>query len=98
MWLVTGSMVLGLFVAPFLSTFQALERMQYLAYAGILNKAIFAVASVGLVLVGFRAVGVMALALAISAAVLLLNIWWRRDMFGVDWVFRPNQIRSLFLC
>jgi O-antigen/teichoic acid export membrane protein len=95
LWLATGSMVLGLFAAPFLSTFQALERMQYLAYAGILNKAIFAVASVGLVLVGFRVVGVMALALAISAAVLLLNIWWRRDMFGVDWGFRPNQIRFL---
>ena len=95
MWLATGSMVLALFTGPFQSAFQALERMQYLAYADILNKAVASVACIGLVLIGFRAVGVMALGLAIAAVVLLLNIWWSRGKFGIDWAVHLDRIESL---
>ena len=95
LWLATASMTIGFFTGTFQSAFQALERMQYLAYADVLNKAVVAFASIVLVLIGFRAVGIMGLGLVMSAVVLVLTIWWSRGKFGIEWGFDRERIRFL---
>ena len=94
-WLATASMLLALFTGPFQAAFQALERMEYLAYADVLTKAVVAIASIALVLTGFGVVAVMALALGMTAVSLGLNAWWSRDKFRVDWGFKSDRVRNL---
>jgi O-antigen/teichoic acid export membrane protein len=95
LWLATASMILALFTGPFQAAFQALERMEYLAYADVLTKAVVSVAGIALVIVGFRVVGVMSLGLAMAVVVLAVNAWWSRDLFHIDW--RPDRERVRFL-
>lgn len=95
LWLAAGCMILGLFSQPFQSAFQGLERMEYLAYGDILTKAVMSVAGIALVIIGYRAVGIMAMILAISAVGLLLNVWWSRGTFGIEWRLDRDRIRFL---
>lgn len=94
-WLAAGSMVLALFTGPLQAAFQAYERMEYLAYADVLTKAVVSVASIALVLMGFGVVAIMALAVAMAAVVLALNVWWSTGKFGVDWHIDRQRIRFL---
>src|SRR4030088_1175341 len=66
LWLAAASMVIGLLTQPFQSAFQGIERMEYLAYGDILLKAVMSLAGIALVIIGFRAVGIMAMILTIS--------------------------------
>jgi len=95
LWLAAASMLLALFTGPFQAAFQALERMEYLAYADVLTKAGVAIASIALVLAGFGVVAVMALALAMTAVSLGLNAWWSRGKFRVDWGLNSERVRNL---
>ncbi|HEX2648271.1 MAG TPA: flippase [Candidatus Dormibacteraeota bacterium] len=83
--LAAGTMCLGLIVQVFQSALQGIERMEYLAYSDMLNKAVTLVAGIALVLIGFRAVGIMAMMLGVAAVTLMLNLWWSRGKISVDW-------------
>jgi O-antigen/teichoic acid export membrane protein len=78
LWLATGGMLVGLFTQPFMSTFQGLERMEYLAYTDVLTKAVASLAGIALVMIGFRVVGISATSLVIATIGLLLAVWWSR--------------------
>jgi len=94
-WIATGSMVLSLFTGPFQAAFQGIERMEYLAYADVLTKAVVSVAGIALVFMGFGVVPVIAVALAMGAVALALSVWWSRGKFSVDWRLNPDHVRFL---
>ena len=94
-WIATATMVLALFTGPFQAAFQAIERMEYLAYADVLSKAVVTVLSIGLVLVGFGVVAVMVLAFVTTGVIMILNAYWSRSSFGVDWRLDRRQVRFL---
>jgi O-antigen/teichoic acid export membrane protein len=93
--LAAAAMAFGLLVQPFQSAFQGIERMEYLAYGDILTKAVLSLLGILLVIIGFRAVGIMTMILGISGVLLLMNIWWSRGKFGIDWTVDRDRIRSL---
>jgi O-antigen/teichoic acid export membrane protein len=81
LYLAAAMTVLTLLAEPMQAAFQALERMQYLAYADIFNKSAQSLIGIALVLVGFKAVGVVAnMAIIAGVMSLLLALWLRRFM------------------
>jgi O-antigen/teichoic acid export membrane protein len=97
LWLAAASMTLALFTGPFQAAFQGHERMEYLVYGDVLTKAVVSVASIALVLIGFGVVAVMAVGLVVAAMVMLLNAWWSRNMFGLDWHITRDRVRFLVI-
>jgi O-antigen/teichoic acid export membrane protein len=69
--------------------------MQYLAYSDILTKTCVSLVSVALVVVGFRAIGLLSLTVVVLAAVLILHVRWMRRNFKVDWHIRKEALWSL---
>ena len=55
-YLVTGATAFTLLAEPLQAGFQAIERMQYLAYGDIANKVVQSLAGIALVLIGFRVI------------------------------------------
>jgi len=94
-WMATASMILVMFTGPLQAVFQAIERMEFLAYGDVLSKAVVTVLSIAIVLVGFGVVPVMAIALGMAAVVLLLNLYWSRGKFGIDWHIDRGHVRYL---
>jgi O-antigen/teichoic acid export membrane protein len=80
-----GVCVLYVLFEPVQAGLQALEKMQYLAYSDVLTKTCVSLISVLLVMVGFRAVGLLTLSVIVLAVVLLLHVRWMRKNFTVDW-------------
>jgi O-antigen/teichoic acid export membrane protein len=81
LYLAVAMTVLTLLAEPMQAAFQAMERMQYLAYADIVNKTAQSVIGIALVLVGFRAVGTVAnMAIIAGVVAVLLGSWLRRFM------------------
>jgi O-antigen/teichoic acid export membrane protein len=84
LYLVTAMTVLTLITEPLQAAFQAIERMKYLAYADIINKSAQSLVGIGLVLLGFKVVGIAANMAIIAGVVLVLTFWWLRPHFAVD--------------
>ena len=61
LYLVGVSALLTLLAEPFQAGFQAIERMEYLAYSDVINKSAQSVLGIALAFLGFRAVGIAAL-------------------------------------
>jgi O-antigen/teichoic acid export membrane protein len=97
LWLATASMIVALFVGPFQAAFQGFERMEYLTYTDILNKAVLSVASIALVLMGFGVHALVAVGLAMGVVALALNAWWSRGKFAIDWKPDGERIRSMIV-
>jgi len=93
--LASAGMVLGLFAEPIQASFQAHQRMEYIAYSGIFNTAALSLGGIVLVLIGFRATGLMAWSLLLSGVVLGLNILWLRPHHRIDWRTNAAQVRRL---
>ena len=87
--------VLYLLFEPIQAGLQALEKMQYLAYADILTKTLVSLVSVVLVLIGVRAIGLLILTVIVLVAVLILHIGWMRKNFKIDWKIQPSDVWSL---
>ena len=87
--------VLYLLFEPIQAGLQALEKMQYLAYADILTKTLVSLTSVVLVLVGVRAIGLLILTVIVLVAVLILHVGWMRKNFKIDWKIQPSDVWSL---
>jgi O-antigen/teichoic acid export membrane protein len=96
-WLATASMIVALFVGPFQAAFQGIERMEFLTYTDILNKAVLSVASIAIVLMGLGVHALMALGLAMTAVVLALNALWSRGKFAINWQPDRERMRSLIV-
>jgi O-antigen/teichoic acid export membrane protein len=65
---------------PVLATFQARERMQYLAYTDVTNKALQTAGGILVAVAGFGVVAIAGVGLAVAILVLVLSLWWARRM------------------
>jgi O-antigen/teichoic acid export membrane protein len=91
----SGTTLLLLIVEPIQSAFQALERMQYLAYADVLSKAGVTAGGIALVLLGYGPLALVTLGISISAVVLIMNLAWIRGYVRIRFGFRFGEIVSL---
>jgi len=79
LFLASGATILTLLAEPFQAGFQALERMEYLAYGDVINKTGQSVVGILLAVVGIRAVGITASWVAVALVVLVAtHAWWSR--------------------
>jgi O-antigen/teichoic acid export membrane protein len=97
LYLATGVAACLLFLEPLQAAFQAIERMEYLAYGDVLNKALLTGCGIALVLVGFRATTLVGLMFAAVAVVLALSFRWIRPYFHIDWRVTLAEIRALIV-
>jgi O-antigen/teichoic acid export membrane protein len=84
-WLATAGMLLSLLAEPIQASFQSRERMEYIAFGTVFNTIGLSFGGIALVLIGFRATGLMAWSLLLSGAALALNVWWLRRYHSIDW-------------
>ncbi len=90
-----GVCVLYVLFEPIQAGLQALEKMHYLAYSDILTKTCVSLVSVALVVVGFRAIGLLSLTVIVLAVVLILHVGWWRKNFTIDWKITTAELWSL---
>jgi O-antigen/teichoic acid export membrane protein len=84
-WLATALVITASVSGAFEAAFSGLERMEYLAYAGLVGNGLVSLLGIGLVLVGGRVVALMVLDLGLTVLVLALNVYWSRRMFAIAW-------------
>jgi O-antigen/teichoic acid export membrane protein/glycosyltransferase involved in cell wall biosynthesis len=77
------------------AVFQAIERMEYLAYSEVLNKFVITCGGIALVLAGFGATSLVTLLLVAAAVVLILNATWSRRYVTIDWHVDMGRLTSL---
>jgi O-antigen/teichoic acid export membrane protein len=66
------------------AAFQSLERMEYLAYSDVINKSAQGLLGIIVVLAGFGVIGVMACWFAMTAVVVVLDLYWLRGLLRID--------------
>ena len=93
--LATGVALFTLLCDPLLSALWAIERLEYQAYADVINKALLSVCGIALVLLGFGATALVALMCLAAAVVLGLSFYWSRRYFTIDWQIHPSRLRQL---
>jgi len=84
LYLAAAAAILTLLAEPLQAGFQAIERMQYLAYSDVINKSSQALLGIALVLLGFHATGLAVSWVFIGVAVLVLNMVWLSKFVHVD--------------
>jgi len=84
LYLLAASTLLTLLAEPMQAGFQAIERMQYLAYSDIINKSAQALTGIALVVLGFRATGIAVNLAVVAAAIIVLNAFWLRRFVRID--------------
>jgi O-antigen/teichoic acid export membrane protein len=84
-WLATALFITAAVSSAFEATFSGLERMEYLAYAGLVGNGLASLLGIALVLLGGRVVAVMVLNLSLTVLVLALNVYWARRVFAIAW-------------
>jgi O-antigen/teichoic acid export membrane protein len=83
LYLIAASTFLALLAEPFQAAFQAVERMEYLAYSDVIGKSAQALIGVALALIGVRAVGMAVLAVAIAVVVVVLDAVWLHRLMAI---------------
>jgi len=78
---------------PLQAGFQAIERMEYLAYSDVISKSGQGLVGIVVVLLGFRSVGVTACWAAMTGVVVLLDLYWLHGRLRID--VRTNLTRML---
>jgi len=78
LYLAGGATILTLLAEPMQATFQAFERMEYLAISDVINKSVQGLLGIVLALMGFGAIGFSACWMVMSGVVLVLDAWWLR--------------------
>jgi O-antigen/teichoic acid export membrane protein len=76
--------IFALLADPLQGGFQAIERMEYMAYSDVINKSAQALLGVALALLGFREVGIAACAMSMAGIVLILNAAWLRGHLRIE--------------
>lgn len=84
LYLAAAAAILTLLAEPMQAGFQAIERMQYLAYSDVINKSSQGLLGIALVLLGFHATGLAVSWVVIAAAVVLLNVVWLSRFVRID--------------
>ncbi len=84
LFLCTGAALCQLLSEPALSAFRATERMEYMAYAEVLNRTLQSFGGVALALLGFGVVALAGFVNVIAAAILVLTLVWSRRLVGID--------------
>lgn len=92
-----GMCIFFLLYEPVQATFQARERMRYLAYADILTKTGVSIGGIVLVLLGVRAIGLLITSITVMALVMVINFWWARNNVKIDWRVTLSRLRSLLV-
>ncbi len=69
---------------PLQAGFQAIERMEYLAYSDIISKSGQGLVGIVVVLLGFRTIGITACWAAMTGLVVLLNLYWLHGRLRID--------------
>lgn len=69
---------------PLQAGFQAIERMEYLAYSEVINKSAQGLLGVALAVLGFREVGITACWMTMAGVVLVLDAVWLRRHVRID--------------
>jgi O-antigen/teichoic acid export membrane protein len=95
LFLVAVSTLLTLLVEPLQAGFQAMERMQYLAYSDVISKSAQALSGIALIALGFRAVGIAANVAVVAAAVIALNVRWLRRHMHIAWRTTWSQVLTM---
>jgi O-antigen/teichoic acid export membrane protein len=95
LYLAAGVAMCTLLAEPVQAAFQAIERMEYLAYADVVNKALLTGCGIALVLIGFRTTALVALMFGASAVVLALSLSWSRRYFRIDWRVEASEVRRV---
>jgi O-antigen/teichoic acid export membrane protein len=91
----SGTTLILLIVEPIQAAFQAIERMQYLAYTDVLSKAGVTAGGIALVLLGFGPAALVRLGISVSAFALIMNLIWIRRYVRIQFGFRWREIIAL---
>jgi O-antigen/teichoic acid export membrane protein len=95
LYLAAGATIFTLIAEPLLAGFQAIERMEYLAYSDVINKSAQGLLGVGLVLVGFRAIGITSCWLIVSGVLIVLDAYWLARYLRIDLRTNIGRIREM---
>src|SRR3954452_5672697 len=92
LYLMTAMTVFNWILDALQAAFQAMERMQYIAYGNVINKVAQSLTGIALVAVGFKVVGIAA-DMAMTVGVVALLSWlWLRPYFRIDVRTNPTLI------
>lgn len=72
---------------------QAIERMEYLALADVINKSLLTFVSIPLALMGRGPAWLMGVNVAVMAVGVMVNLIWIRQI-GIDWRFDLRRVRA----
>lgn len=84
-WLATAVVVMKCVSDAYGAAFAGFERMEYIAYTGLVANSLFSVLAVFVVLMGGGILAVMEVDVALAALALVLNIVWSRRLFTLVW-------------
>ncbi|HXZ98784.1 MAG TPA: flippase [Candidatus Binatia bacterium] len=80
---------------PILAAFQAIQKMQYLAYSQFLNNGVVGLATICLALLGVRAIGILTAGVAMVCVETVLYLVWARSHFAIRWRVTPRAVLGL---
>jgi O-antigen/teichoic acid export membrane protein len=87
--------ILTLLSEPMQAGFQAIERMEYLAYSDVINKSAQGLLGVALAVIGLRSVGITACWMVVSGIVILVDAAWIRPHVSIRLKTSFRQIGSM---
>lgn len=94
-YMASAAALILLICEPYQAGFQAAERMEYLAYADVINKTGQSIVGILLALAGIRAIGITASWVAIALCVLVAtHVWWSR-LSRVTLRTTPGELRRM---
>lgn len=82
---------------PILAAFQAIEKMRYLAYSTVLTNTAVSIGTIGLVLLGVKADGLILVSVVMVAVLSLLTFVWARGHFRIDFHVSPRDLWHLLV-
>lgn len=93
LYFVAGATYAAMLLEPVLATFQATERMQYIAYTDVANKTLQTMGAIVVVLLGYGVVEVAGYSLAVVVLALAIALVWVNRLVGLG--ARPSPLRRL---
>jgi O-antigen/teichoic acid export membrane protein len=95
LYLVAATTMLVLLEEPIQATFQAIERMEYLALGDVFDRTTQSLVGIGLAVVGFGAVGLTTASLVITGLGMALYVRWIRRHVHIDLRTNVAKVRKL---
>jgi O-antigen/teichoic acid export membrane protein len=84
LYLAGAATMLTLLAEPMQAAFQAVERMEYLAYSDVISKSTQGLVGIVLAVMGFGAIGFAGCWMVMAGVVLVLDALWLRRYFPLD--------------